>query len=340
MRLTEDQLAPMWLPYCPKAHLLIGNISNIYRYVPNCNARIASIIRRCAISSPLPRHHAIVRRALPGVSVYALAMIEPAPASHPISPLRFAPLLLICLACGGLLACRIDTWVSLDQLLRSRDSLMHAVAEHYAAALGLFALAYATAVAVSLPGATLLTLAAGFMFGGWLGGGVAATAATTGAVLLFLAARSSLGAVLAARAGPQLERFRAGFAADAASYMLFLRLAPVFPFWLVNLAAALTGVGLGTFVWTTFLGILPATFVFAFAGAGLDSVARAQEDARAACASQAHAVCGSGFSLGSLLTHDTMLAFAGLALLSLVPALLKRWRKTTGPPARQPKPEA
>ena len=264
-------------------------------------------------------------------------MIEPAPVSHPISPLRFAPLLLICLACGGLLACRIDTWVSLDQLLRSRDSLMHAVAEHYAAALGLFALAYAAAVAVSLPGATLLTVAGGFMFGGWLGGGVAAMAATSGAVILFLAARSSLGAVLAARAGHRLEWFRAGFAQDAASYMLFLRLAPVFPFWLVNLASALTGVRLGTFVWTTLLGILPASFVFAFAGAGLDSVARAQEDARAACASQAHAPCFPGFSLASLLTHDTMLALASLALLSLAPVLLKRWRKTPVPPARQPK---
>ena len=325
------------MPYCPKAHLLIGNISNIYRYVPNCNARIASIIRRCAITSPLPRHHAFVQRALLGVSVYALAMIEPAPVSRPISPLRFAPLLLICVACGGLLACRIDTWVSLDQLLRSRDILMHAVAEHYAAALGLFALAYATAVAVSLPGATLLTVAGGFMFGGWLGGGIAAMAATIGAVILFLAARSSLGAVLVARAGPQLERFRAGFAADAASYLLFLRLAPVIPFWLVNLAAALTGIGLGTFVWTTFLGILPATFVFAFAGAGLDSVARAQEDARAACASQADATCSSGFSPASLLTHDTMLALASLALLSLVPVLLKRWRKAPVPPTRRPK---
>ena len=258
--------------------------------------------------------------------------LPPKPA-HQINPMRFAPLALIALASAALLLLRIDNIMSLQHLLRSQDVLMHYVAAHFLAALIIFMLLYVAAVALSLPGATLLTVAGGFLFGGWLGGGLSVLAASAGAVALFLAARSSLAAVFAARAGPWLERFHLGFQQDAASYMLFLRLTPVFPFWLVNLASALTGVPLPTFVWTTLLGILPGTFVFAFAGAGLESVASAHAAAAAACAAQTAAPCPSGFSLSSLVTHDTMLALAGLALLALLPVAVKRWRAIAAPPS-------
>ena len=260
-------------------------------------------------------------------------MINPPPASTKITMLRFAPLALIALASATLLLLRIDNVMSLQQLLRSQDVLMHYVAAHFLAALLIFILVYVASVALSLPGATLLTVAGGFLFGGWLGGTLSVLAASAGAVALFLAARLSLAAVFSARAGPWLARFRDGFARDAASYMLFLRLTPVFPFWLVNLASALTGVPLSTFVWTTLLGILPGTFVFAFAGAGLESVARAHEAAAAACAAQPAAPCPSGFALSSLANPDTMLALAGLALLALLPVAMKRWRAIAAPPS-------
>lgn len=289
----------------------------------------------CFATSPFITLHAFVQRALPGAAVYGSAMTGPFPPkpAHQFSPMRFAPLALIALASAVLLLFRIDKIMSLEHLLRSQDVLMHYVAAHFIAAVIIFIFLYAAAVALSLPGATLLTVAGGFLFGGWLGGGLSVLAASAGAVALFLAARSSLATVFSARADPWLARFRDGFARDAASYMLFLRLTPVFPFWLVNLASALTGVPLTTFVWTTLLGILPGTFVFAFAGAGLESVARAQEAAAAACAAQAATPCPSGFAFSSLVTHDTMLALAGLALLALLPVAVKRWRAIAAPPS-------
>ena len=181
-------------------------------------------------------------------------------------------------------------------------------------------------MALSLPGATLLTIAGGFLFGGALGGGAAALAATTGAILVFLAARCSLGAALRARAGPRLEGIRRGFERNAASYMLFLRLTPAIPNFLVNLAPAILGVDLWTFAWTTMIGVLPATFAFAYAGAGLDSVAAAQTRAFEACLASGAADCRAHIYLGQLVTRELILSLAGLAILALIPVAVGRWR--------------
>ena len=117
-------------------------------------------------------------------------------------------------------------------------------------------------VALSLPGGAVLTLAGGFLFGWFIGGVASIIGATIGATIVFLIARSTIGDALAARAGPFLSRFRQGFQQDAFSYLLFLRLVPIFPFWLVNLAPGLLGVGFGTYVATTLLGIVPGTFAY------------------------------------------------------------------------------
>ena len=92
-----------------------------------------------------------------------------------------------------------------------------------------------------------------------------------------------MGDTLSQRAGPWLAKLSEGFQKDALSYMLFLRLVPAFPFWFVNIAPAVLGVPLKTFVLGTFVGIIPATFAFASAGAGLDSVIMAAKNEHAAC---------------------------------------------------------
>ena len=102
------------------------------------------------------------------------------------------------------------------------------------------------------------------------------------------------------RAGPWLQKFRAGFQRDAISYLLFLRLVPVFPFWLVNLALATTGVRLWTFTWTTFVGIVPGAIAFALAGAGLDSIAQAQKRVYEACVAAGGAVATGGLVGGGV----------------------------------------
>jgi uncharacterized membrane protein YdjX (TVP38/TMEM64 family) len=163
---------------------------------------------------------------------------------------------------------------------------------------------YMAAVALSIPGATVLSLAAGFLFGRWLGTAVIVVAATAGAALVFTAARYVAGDWARARLGDRGRRLLRGFERDAFHWLLFLRLVPAFPFWAVNLAPALTGVSLRTFVAATALGILPGSFVFANLGEALGRI-RSTDD---------------------LLSPQILLALALLGLLALVPVALRRLR--------------
>jgi uncharacterized membrane protein YdjX (TVP38/TMEM64 family) len=136
---------------------------------------------------------------------------------------------------------------------------------------------------------------------------------------------------LAARAGPWLGRLREGFKENALSYLLFLRLVPVFPFWLVNLAPALLGVSLRTYVIGTAIGIIPATIAFSVAGAGLGSVVEAQNELYAACLAKGpadpEAACPYRIDLSALVTQELLAAFALLGLVALIPVIYKRWSK-------------
>ena len=172
----------------------------------------------------------------------------------------------------------------------------------------LFMLVYALAVAFSLPGGAVMTIAGGYMFGQILGTLSVVVAATVGATCLFLIARSALGDVLRSKAGSAVARMEAGFRENAFNYLLVLRLVPLFPFWLVNLVPAFLGVRLTTYVTGTFLGIIPGTFVFATVGAGLESVL-----------SQ-----GGELTLSGILTPKVVTALVGLAVLALIPVAYKR----------------
>ena len=216
--------------------------------------------------------------------------------------------------------------LSLEALVKHRAALEAFIDRHLFAALAAFLALYVAAVALSIPGAVFLTVSAGILFG-WLLGGLAALAgATIGATIVFLIARSALGDYVQRKAGPRLVKLAEGFKADAFSYLLFLRLVPVFPFWLVNLAPALLGVRLGTFVAATALGIVPATFAFAFVGAGLDSLLAAQEVAYRACLAAARSDCRLDFDLKAAVTPQLLIALTALGMLALVPTLVRRWR--------------
>jgi len=166
---------------------------------------------------------------------------------------------------------------------------------------------------------------------GWMAGtALAVFAATIGAALIFLIARSSFGDTLAARAGPWLNRLRDGFQENAFSYLLFLRLVPAFPFFVVNLAPALLGVPLRTFVVGTAVGIIPGTAAFATAGAGLGSVVEAQNAAYQSCLAanpvNGEAACPYTIDTSALVTKELLVAFAVLGLVALLPVILKRAR--------------
>lgn len=243
---------------------------------------------------------------------------------------RIAAIVVILAAPLAVWALGGASFLSFAHLLESRVALEGWIATEGVRAVIVFVLAYAVAVALSIPGATIGTLAAGLLFGPFAGALIAAVAATIGAAGLFVLARSAFGEVLARRAGPFVQRLRQGFAQDAVAYMLFLRLTPAFPFWAVNLVPALVGVPLPTFVWTTLVGVLPASFAFASAGAGLDSVLQKQAEAIAACKAAGSASCGATLTASALVTRETVMALAALGLLALLPVLARRLRARGG----------
>ena len=165
--------------------------------------------------------------------------------------------------------------LTLDALKSSRDSLVALVAQHPLATAAIYFVVYVAAVAVSFPGATVLTLAAGAMFGlGW-GLLLVSFASSLGALLAFLAARYLLRDAVQAKLGKQLKPINDGLARDGALYLLTLRLVPVFPFFLVNLLAALTPIPAAQFYWVSQLGMLAGTAVFVNAGTQLANIQRA-----------------------------------------------------------------
>ena len=237
------------------------------------------------------------------------------PESTPAAPkgvARFLPLLLIGAGLVAFFAFDLDRYFSLDVLRDNRAALKVWVESSPLLALGVFMAVYAAAVAISFPGASILTVFGGFLFG--LAAGVPAivTAATLGAVAVFLAARTAAGDAFRQRAKGFFAQMEQGFRENELSYMFLLRLAPVFPFWAVNIGAGALGVSLRNYVIGTFFGIIPGSFVYASIG----NAAGAAFDA------------GENVSLAGILTKPTtLLPMVGLAALALLPVLLKRLRK-------------
>ncbi len=199
-----------------------------------------------------------------------------------------------------------DDFLSLNALRNNRDALLNYTQEHYTRALLLAILIYAVATAMSFPGATVLSLAVGFLFGRWVGTAIILIAATLGATLVFLAARYLFADTLRKKLNSGMAaKLIKGFNDDAFHYLLFLRLVPIFPFWLVNLAPAFTPIKVRTYVLGTIIGILPGCFIFANLGQSLGRIESLQE----------------------LLSLETLLAFALLGLFALVPVMIKKLRK-------------
>ena len=184
---------------------------------------------------------------------------------------RFAPLaILIVAAVTGYVFFR--DYLSLDVLRDNRAALEAWRDANYVLAASIYVLAYVLVVALSLPGALPMTLSGGFLFGLVPGVTLTVLGATLGATVIFLVARTSLGAVLQERAGPWLSKMEAGFREGEISYLLLMRLMPVVPFFVANLAPAFLGVSTFTFFWTTLVGIIPGTAVYTSVGTGLGEV--------------------------------------------------------------------
>ena len=239
---------------------------------------------------------------------------------------RLAPLIVVACISILVLAMGWQRQISFETLVRHHDALQGFIAAHRVAALFGYIALYIGVAGLSLPAGAYLTIIGGFLFGTLLGGLAAIIGASIGAIVIFSIAQSALGEHLVRKAGPAAEKVAQGFRENAFSYLLFLRLVPVFPFWLVNLVSAVAGLRLATFATGTVLGIMPATFVFASVGSGLTSVMEAQERAYSACLAAGRADCRLAFHPADALTSQLFAALIALGLLALVPVLVKRWR--------------
>ncbi|MGH6899615.1 MAG: TVP38/TMEM64 family protein [Geminicoccaceae bacterium] len=223
---------------------------------------------------------------------------------------RFLPLAILLLAIVAAFAFGLDDYLSFEPLKQNRARLLDFVDRHALLAPLLFMAIYAAVIALSIPGGAVLTVAGGFLFGVVLATLYVVVAATVGASLVFLAAKTALGDSLRQKAGPWLRRMEDGFRKNALNYLLFLRLIPIFPFWLVNLVPAFLGVAFPTYVVATFLGIIPGTLVYASVGNGLGAVFEA----------------GRSPDLGIICKPAIILPLIGLAVLAILPVAYKKIR--------------
>jgi uncharacterized membrane protein YdjX (TVP38/TMEM64 family) len=227
--------------------------------------------------------------------------------------LRFGPVLVLAAGLAWALSSGVLHHLSLHDLRDSRFRLQAFVRDHPLKALGGYVLAYIAVVGFSLPGAMIMTLTGGFLFGPWLGGVTADLACSAGATVVFVVLRLATGDSLERRAHPRFKAFEAGFRKDAFLYLLTLRLIPVTPSWLVNLAAGVIGLPLGRYVAATVIGFLPVSLIYAGLGSGL----------------------GGMFDRGEHLGAQTFLSprivgpMLGLALLSILP-IAHHWLRARG----------
>lgn len=209
--------------------------------------------------------------------------------------------------------------LSFQTLAAHREALTAWRAENAVLAAAIYWLVYVGVVAFSLPGALVMTLTGGFLFGLWAGSALTVSAATVGAVLIFLAARLGLGEALERRidgSSGMMRDIRDGLRRDEISYLFIMRLVPAIPFFLANLAPALLGVRLNIFVLTTALGIIPGTVVYTWVGAGLGQVFEA----------------GGTPNLGLFFEWYVIGPILGLVVLSALPILLRRVRRVRRAP--------
>ena len=167
---------------------------------------------------------------------------------------------------------RLDRYLSFSVLRENHALLVTWTQKHYELASLIYAICYIFVVVISLPGAVLLTLAGGFLFGIIWGSLLVVISATVGATLLFYAVRMALGDALAKRASGWTKRMRAGFQKNEFAYLLMLRLIPLFPFWVVNIVPGILDVSAKTFIVATFIGIIPGSVVYVMVGNGLSQV--------------------------------------------------------------------
>ncbi len=225
---------------------------------------------------------------------------------------KILPLLILLISLALFFYFRLYQYLTFAALQQHRNFLHQWTSQHSVLAPLIFMGTYIIAVAISIPSATIITLLGGFLFGIVFGTLYVVISATIGAISIFLAARSAFHALFFAKAKPWLEKMEKGFQKNALQYLLFLRLVPLFPFWLVNIVPALLNVRLRTYIIATFLGIIPGVLIYVSVGNGLDTLFQS----------------GHSPDLGIIFKPAILLPLFGLAILSLIPVIYRKWKET------------
>jgi len=203
---------------------------------------------------------------------------------------KYIPLLVIIGLITAFWSSGYADYLSFETIKERRSELLNFVGENYIYSILIFALLYISAVALSLPIATVVVISA-----------------TIGATIIFLIARSSFGAFLTSKAGSYYQRTKTEFQKNDLQYLLFLRLAPVFPFAVINILPALFNMKTTRFIIATGLGIIPGTTVYVYTGQSLGEIDK----------------------LSDIASKEVLSAFFLLALLSLMPIIIKKLKKKT-----------
>lgn len=244
---------------------------------------------------------------------------------------RWGPAAGLVVLIGLAFAFDLHHMLSLAALAEHRDALKGFVAAHLVAALLLYVALYVAATALSIPVGAALSIAGGFLFGWMISAPVTVVAAVIGSAIVFEIVRTSFGAALAERAGPLVQKLQRGFAENAFSLLLFLRLAPVFPFCAVNAVSGLCRMPLRTFMLATAIGIIPASIAFALIGSGLDRVIDMQMQVYRDCvAANGASGCRIAIEPSALITRELLIGFGALGLVSLLPLLARWWKERKG----------
>jgi len=215
-------------------------------------------------------------------------------------------IIVACVVVGIIITLRIyaPQYFSLQALKSNRELFKGYVEQHYLIAALIYFITYCATTASAVPVAAPLTLVGGFLFGTIIGGLLTIIGATAGALLLFLMVRYLIGNAIQQRYGQRLVWLNNQIQRHGDSYLLSLRFLAIIPFFMINLVAGLTPISLVTYTWTTLLGIVPGTFIFAFAGQQLGTISSARD----------------------VFTLPVIAAFILLALLALIPTFFQKMR--------------
>lgn len=224
---------------------------------------------------------------------------------------KFLPIVILIIGVAIFFSLGGQKYLSLDALKDNYQDIIAFASHNFLISVLAFSLAYIVVVAFSIPGATIMTLLGGLLFGLLLGSIFVVISATIGASIVFFAVKTALGDTLKNKAKGSIEKMRLGFEKDAFNYLMVLRLIPIFPFFAINISAGVLGVKFRDFFWATLLGIIPGSVVYVWVGTGLGYVIQK----------------GDQINLGIILEPHFILPIIALAVLSIIPVLIKKIRK-------------